>query len=102
MDSNKQEYKIKSAEFYFDIMGRFPHYRMEIGWHGGKEFAFNIYESEYWCERLKYYLGVKWKTDMYFFSNEHVEEAQEAVKKMIGLKAGVVTSKKGFQYLIYL
>lgn len=102
MDSNKQEARITWVEFYFDMLGRFPHYRMEITWSNGNQYSFNIYDSDYWCDRLKYYLGVDWKANMDFFSNEHIEEAQCSRLNMLGQKAGVITSKKGFQYLTYL
>lgn len=93
--------RIKWIDFYF-----FPwppaRYRIDIEWYSGDKWGFNVYDSDYWCERLREILGVNWKADMDFFSCEHIDEAQSKIWRLLGRKAGIKTSKKGFQYLILL
>lgn len=100
-DLKNQDTRVSWVEFYFDA-SKFPRYRVEVEWSDGLKFAFNVYDSPYWCDRLYYLFGLRWKPDLNFFSLEHCEEADSKRYKLLGEKMGIVTGSNNFQYLIYL
>ena len=90
---NKQA--IKFVEFGVCTKSNYPRYFMDVYWYNGNKFSFNIYDSDFNCQRLKYLCGARVKLND-FFSQETLDEVNSKVWNMLGKDMGVVESQKGW------
>ena len=92
-------YQISAARVYFDF-GMPPRYHAEFHFTDGTRFEFNLWETEWWLDRLWYFFKVK-STPREFFSQETIDEMQKNCQFLIGRQVYKMVNKKGFSYLLF-